>query len=222
VRYRLAWVVCLLLLAGFLANSISIYYVSRDNVRRTISDSSLPLTSDNIYSVIQRDLLRPIFISSMMANDAFLRDWTLAGEQDVGQMQRYLDEIRREYGTITSFFISESSRNYYYWGGVLKQVDPQEPRDVWYFRVRDMQEPFEINVDYDMANRDTMTIFVNYRVYDYNQNFIGAAGTGLTVNRVNQLIEEYEETLRAGDLFVDGEGRIVLSPEGSKLSGYGT
>lgn len=211
-KYRLAWIVCLLLLAGFIANSISSYYVSRDNVRKTITDSSLPLTSDNIYSVIQRDLLQPVFISSMMANDAFLREWTIAGEQDVAPLQRYLSEIRREYETVTSFFVSEATRNYYYFGGILKQVDPDEYRDIWYFRVREMDEAFEINVDYDMANQDAMTIFVNYRVYDFDGNFIGATGTGLTVTRVNELIYEYQERFGREIFFVDRAGEIVLGP----------
>ncbi|MGE9293491.1 MAG: ATP-binding protein [Puniceicoccales bacterium] len=204
-----------------MTNSISSYYVSRDSVRETITESSLPLTADNIYSVIQRDLLRPIFISSMMANDAFLRDWTINGEVDVQQMQRYLEEIRREYGTVTSFFISEKSRNYYYWGGVLKQVDENEPRDVWYFRVREMEKPFEINVDVDMANNDALTVFVNYRVYDYEGNYIGAAGTGLTVSRVNALIEEYEGRFNREIFFVDREGNIILGPSKGRLATYG-
>ncbi len=219
-RYRLVWVVFLLLLAGFLANSISSYYVSRAEVRETITESSLPLTSDNIYSVIQRDLLHPIFISSMMANDAFLRDWTLAGEKDVTQMQRYLQEIRREFDTVSSFFISEKSRNYYYSDGILKQVSEDEPRDLWYYRVRQMEQPFEINVDPDMANHDALTVFVNYRVFDYDNNFIGATGTGLTVKRVNALIEHYEKRFNREIFFVNDEGRIVLCPRDSSLSSY--
>ncbi|WP_309399285.1 sensor histidine kinase [Cerasicoccus maritimus] len=210
----------MLLLIGFLTNSISSYYVSRANVRETITESSLPLTSDNIYSVIQRDLLQPTFISSMMANDAFLRDWAISGEQDPDQLRRYLDEIRREYGTVTSFFVSEESRTYYYWGGILKQVDEQEPRDVWYFRVREIDEPFEINVDVDMANNDALTVFVNYRVYDYEQNFIGVTGTGLTVNRVNAMIEDYEARFNREIFFVGADGRIVLSPSNSRLAAF--
>lgn len=36
-------------------------------IRESIVASELPLTSDNIYSEIQKDLIRPIFVSSMMA-----------------------------------------------------------------------------------------------------------------------------------------------------------
>ncbi len=219
-RYQLATTVCLLLLIGFLTSSISSYYVSRNNVRHTIMDSSLPLTSDNIYSVIQRDLLQPIFISSMMANDAFLRDWVLGGEENLEQMQRFLSEIRREYGTVTSFFVSESTRSYYYWGGILKRVAEETPADAWYFRVRKMEAPFEINVDPDMANRNTMTVFVNYRVHDFEGNYIGATGAGLTVNHVNELIEEYEARFGRAIFFVDQSGKLMVGPHHTALSAY--
>lgn len=184
--------ICALLLTGFLTNSISDYLVARENVRRTITESTLPLTSDNVYSEIQRDLLRPVFIASLMANDTFLRDWAIAGEQDESSVVRYLHEIKIEFSTVTSFFVSEQSRKYYYAHGLLKTVREDEPRDEWYFRVRDMEAPYEINVDPDLANRDEMTIFINYRAKDYAGNFIGATGVGLTVNKVNNLISSYE------------------------------
>lgn len=219
-KSRWAWVLCALLLAGFLANSISDYLVARKNVRKTIAESTLPLTSDNVYSEIQRDLLRPVFIASLMANDTFLRDWAIAGERDGSAIVRYLHEIKIEYGTVTSFFVSEESRKYYYAHGLLKTVREDEPRDEWYFRVRDMEAPYEINVDPDMANRDEMTIFINYRAKDYAGNFIGATGVGLTVNKVNNLISSYEAKYARQIYFVDADGRIVLRPSNSPMLEY--
>ncbi len=205
-----AWLICVLLLTGFLINSISSYWVSRNNVRKTIVESSLPLTSDNVYSEIQRDLLRPIFISSLMANDTFLRDWVIAGEEEIDPIVRYLNEIRVKYGTITSFFVSEQTKNYYHYSGVLKQVSEEDWRDSWYFRVRDMDQPYEINVDPDLANRDEMTIFINYRVYDFGGRFIGATGVGLTVGSVNRLISSYEAKFNRQIYFTNNEGRIGI------------
>jgi signal transduction histidine kinase len=219
-KSRWAWILCGLLLAGFLTNSISDYLVARDNVRKTITQSTLPLTSDNVYSEIQRDLLSPIFIASLMASDTFLRDWVIAGEQDESSIVRYLHEIKIEYSTVTSFFVSEKSRNYYYAHGLLKEIREGDPRDEWYFRVREMSEPYEINVDSDMANRDQMTIFINYRVKDYAGNFIGATGVGLTVNKVNNLISSYEARYNRQIYFVNQSGDIVLSPTNSPMLKY--
>lgn len=93
-----------LMVLGFLATSLTSYFVARDSISRNISEQMLPLTSDNIYSEIQRDLLRPILISSVMATDTFVRDWALSGEDDNTQIIAYLTEIQQEYNTITAFF----------------------------------------------------------------------------------------------------------------------
>ncbi len=213
-KTNLMLLLSLLLVGGFLVTSLASYYVSRASLRSQIEQSELPLTSDNIYSKIQQDLLRPIFISSLMANDTFLRDWVVQGERDTGQIIRYLKEIQTKYKTFTSFFVSEQSRNYYHADGLLKQVRPDAERDAWYFRVRDMQPDYEINVDPDLANKDTMTIFINYKVFDYDGRIIGATGVGLTVNAVKHLLEEYQQTFNRNIYFVDQDGRVTLHGSG--------
>ncbi|VXB87169.1 Diguanylate cyclase (GGDEF) domain-containing protein [Pseudomonas sp. 8AS] len=200
-----------LLLSGFTATALVSYYTSRDSIRHSIVNTELPLTSDNIYSEIQKDLVRPVVISSMMARDTFVRDWVMGGEQDPAQMTRYLREVQEHYGAFTSFFISEKTHTYYQAKGVLKQVSASEPRDVWYFRVREMQEPYEINVDVDMANQDRLTFFINYKVFDYAGNFIGATGVGLTVDAVVKLIDDYQQRYERSVYFVDSSGRIALT-----------
>jgi len=203
-------IISLLLIVGFMLTSLISYFVSRAELRSQITLNQLPLTSDNIYSEIQRDLLSPIFISSLMATDTFLRDWVIQGEKETGQISRYLKEIKIRYSTFTSFFVSERTRIYYHADGILKKVSPNESRDVWYFRVRDMAPDYEINVDPDMANKDTMTIFINYRVHDYNKKFIGVAGVGLTVSAVKQLIETYQERYGRTIYFIDKQGKVQL------------
>lgn len=210
-KVKLLPVISILLIAGFLATSLASYFVSRASLRSRITRNDLPLTSDNIYSEIQRDLLRPIFISSLMAADTFLRDWVIQGEQEINQVNRYLKEIKEKYGTLTSFFVSERSKNYYYAGGLLKQVSETDERDIWYFRVRDMKTDYEINIDPDMANKDTMTIFINYRVYDYDGNYIGATGVGLAVSAVKSLIEDYQKRYSRSIYFVDKKGDVKIS-----------
>ena len=70
-----------LLIVGFAATSLTAYYVAHRTISAQVTETTLPLTSDTIYSDIQQDLLRPIFISSLMAQDTFLRDWTLEEQQ---------------------------------------------------------------------------------------------------------------------------------------------
>jgi diguanylate cyclase (GGDEF)-like protein len=207
--HLLAWL-ALILALGFLTTAVINYMMARDKIRESILAQELPLTGDNIYSELQKDMLRPVFISSLMARDTFLRDWVIAGEQDSEALVRYLNEIRTQYGTITSFFVSEHTRTYYYYGGHLKQVREEEPRDRWYFRVRGMKQPYETNVDPDLANRDTMTVFINHRVMDYHNNFIGVAGVGLTLEKVSRLIDSYQTRFQRRIFFVSSSGEVML------------
>ena len=211
-----------LLGAGFLATSFLSYYASRASIRDSIVNTELPLTSDTVYSEIQKDLVRPILISSMMSRDTFMRDWVVNGEQDAEKMTRYLNEVMTHYGAYTAFFVSNTSLTYYHAKGVLKQVKSTEPRDAWYFRVRDMADPYEINVDPDLANKENLTFFINYKVYDYNNRFIGAAGVGLTVDAVIKLIDKYQQRYQRSVYFVDNFGRLVLTgaeggPQGAHI-----
>ena len=209
-RRRLLLLVSLLLAAGFVATTLFGYYVSRQAIRDAIIGQDLPLTASNIYSEIQKDLVRPVLISSTMASDTFLRDWVLRGEKEVGEMARYLREVKQRYGAFSSFFVSDKSAIYYTGEGILKRVAPAEPRDAWYYRVRDMKEAYEINVDPDLANRDALTIFINYRVFDFAGNYIGATGIGLTVDAVRGLIADYQQRFRRTIYFVDARGRVVV------------
>jgi hypothetical protein len=204
-------VISALLVTGFLVTSLASYFVSRASLRSEISNNELPLTSDNIYSEIQRDLLRPVFISSLMAHDTFLRDWVIGGEVETQKITKYLKEIQTKYNTFTSFFVAEKTRTYYHADGILKKVSPDEERDIWYFRVKEMKDDYEINVDPDLANKDAMTIFVNYRVLDYDGNYIGATGVGLTVSAVKKLIEVYQKKFNRTIYFVDRTGEVKIA-----------
>ncbi|MGL4446375.1 MAG: sensor domain-containing diguanylate cyclase [Shewanella sp.] len=211
-KKKFIWLLSILLLVAFLVTSGISYKVAHDSLSQQIEGNTLPLTSDNIYSEIQQDLLRPIFISSLMAQDTFVRDWTLNREQDPDKLIRYLKEIQDKYGTITSFFVSEHSRNYYHSTGILKKIQDVEVNDAWYFRVRSLPptEPFEVNIDADTADRSKTTVFVNYKVFDFDGNFIGVTGVGLAVEKVKALIELYQERYNRRVFFTDRQGNITL------------
>ncbi|MDO9631365.1 MAG: PDC sensor domain-containing protein, partial [Humidesulfovibrio sp.] len=216
-KNRLLVGLSLLLCVGFFSTTLISYYVSRSSIRESILTQELPLTSDNIYSEILKDLVRPVFISSMMASDTFLRDWTLRGERDPSDMIRYLREIMSRYGAFTTFFVSEATRAYYHPSGVLKTVREDNPLDAWYFKVRRLMEPYEINVDQDLANHNLLTIFINYRVLDYDGHFLGAAGVGLAMDSVRKALQAYQERFGRSISFVDTTGRVVLYGNGTGM-----
>ncbi len=216
---RFIILIAALLICGFVATSLISFYTSRKTLRTQIVDNELPLTSDNIYSEIQRDLLPAVFISSSMANDSFLRNWVINGEKNVSEITQFLYETQKRYNTFTSFFVSERTKIYYQSKGILKRVAEDNPLDKWYFRVRNMKSNHEMNVDPDMANDNAMTIFANQKVYDFEGNYIGATGVGLTISAVKKLIREYHERYNRIICFTDMKGKVILSSSENSIHG---
>ncbi|MFW6021612.1 MAG: sensor domain-containing diguanylate cyclase [Guyparkeria sp.] len=209
-----ATVLTILLTAGFVATSVIGYFIAEDSLEKQIAEETLPLTSDNIFSEIERDLLRSILISSLMAHDTFMRDWVVDGEEDPEAIIRYLAEIQQKYETTTAFFVSEASRRYYHPDGVLKTVSREDSGDAWYFRAREMSEPYEINIDHDTAEPTRLSIFVNYRVEDEAGDYLGVTGIGLAVETVAELIESYQRRYGRSIYFINREGEITLRGSG--------
>ncbi|WP_409159398.1 diguanylate cyclase [Pectobacterium sp. B2J-2] len=204
-----------MLLAAFLVISWTSYEVAKESLEEEIEENTLPLTSDNVYSEIQQDLLKPIFISSLMAHDTFLRDWVLKDESDPQAMFRYLREIDRRFDTVFSFFISDKTKRYYDPQRILKTVSEDSPDDQWYFQYKTLSDtmPYAIDLRIDPEDRTHLDIFINHKVMDYEDNFIGITGVGIPVERVKHLIKKYEQRYNRTIYFIDKEGNITLHGE---------
>ncbi|WP_172588052.1 sensor domain-containing diguanylate cyclase, partial [Shewanella xiamenensis] len=96
--------------------------------------------------------------------------------------------------------------------GVLKKIQDIEPNDAWYFRVRSLPESehYEINIDADTADRTKTTVFVNYKVFDFEGKFMGVTGVGLAVEKVKALIELYQKRYNRRVFFTDRQGNVTL------------
>jgi len=213
-QYALVLWLSLILIAGFGSTAAVGYLAARDAIQQGTAEQALPLTGDFVYSAIQKDLLRPLIVSAQMAQDSFVRDWLLNGELDQEQIVKYLREVRQKTNAVSSYLVSDLSRNYYYANGILKTVSETDPRDQWYYRVRQIKSAYETKADLDQANRDNLTIFVNYRIQDYEGKFIGVTGIGFTVDTLKRLIDSYQQRFHRGISFVDSKGGVILSGNG--------
>jgi diguanylate cyclase (GGDEF)-like protein len=209
-RKRLFIVLALLLLAAFVTTLLLSYFIARATIRTNIIEQELPLTGDSIYSEIQRDVIKPVFVSDQMAHNTFMRDWVLGGQRDTTQLTRYLKEVKERYGAITAFFASEATFRYYNHDGYQLTLRADEPRDQWFMRVRQMKDAYESNIDSDKTNKDAITVFINYRILDDKQNFLGATGIGLSSNGLSNLIKQYEQKFQRQIAFANRDGNLML------------
>ena len=210
IRTRLILILTLILLSGFLTTNIISYTASRKLVRTSIIGDNLPLARDNIYSEIQRDLMRPIFVSSLMANDTFLKDWVIAGEKGLPHITRYLLEVKQQYGFFTSFFISDRTRHYYHFKGLHKIISRDDDHDSWYYEFKAMNVEYDLDVDTDQAQDNRLTIFINHRLTDYAGHFLGVVGVGLNFDMVAGILDSYKEKYDRNVYMVDSQGLIQV------------
>ena len=218
VRGNLIVLIAIILIAGFVTSSVVSYQVSKGSLREALIGNELPLTSDNIYSEIQSDLLRPVFVASMMADDTFVRDWLLEGEGDPDKMTRFLNEVRKQHGMFTSFLVSDKTRRYYHFTGISQIVSEDDPRDNWYFRVREMTDEHEINVDLNAEQENALTIFINHKVFDYNGNYLATTGVGIAFDALTKVVERYKENYSRHVYFVDKTGKIMARSAGGSIA----
>lgn len=216
-RWKLIIIIGTILVAGFVSVNLANYYVSSNSVRSALVNNELPLTSNNIYSEIQASLLRPIYISSMMANDTFLKDWIDEGEKNVDKIIKYLAEIQNKYAAASTFLVSAKTQHYYHFDGVLKTVSKKVPKDSWFFTMESHAGNYRVEVDNNEANRNHLTIFINHKLYDYSGNYTGVTGLGLDVVSVATMIDRYKDSYQRNVYFVDRNGEIKSHPEKSMI-----
>jgi diguanylate cyclase (GGDEF)-like protein len=212
-KYRLIGILTVVLVFSFTFTSLVSYNVTRTSIDSDAKTKILPLISDNIYSEIQKELLQPIYNSSIMANDEFLVEWVLAGEQDTEEIVRYLQRIKERYGYFSAFYISARTNNYYYYEGILKQIRPEDEHDIWYYNFVRSGRHYDLDVDNDEATSGTLTIFINHRLEDNQGNFLGVTGVGLKMSEVGETLESYRKRFGHLIYLIDSEGLIQIHPD---------
>lgn len=217
VKTKLLIALSIILLVSFAATSIVNYKVTRDSIREELINSSLPLTGKTIYSEIHSAMMRPILVSSSMANDTFLKDWVTGGEQEPLEIIKYLDEIRRKYGFMSAFFVSAKSDKYYYHKGILKRISPRDEHDVWYYAFTGSKKEYDLDVDTNQAEDNKLAIFVNFRVEDAKGRLLGVTGVGLNMDNAVALLQKAREDYNRNVFLVDQDGLVQVALDKSSI-----
>ncbi|MEF2143879.1 MAG: sensor domain-containing diguanylate cyclase [Desulfovibrionaceae bacterium] len=197
--------------------SILNYQTSSESMREEILTSSLPLIRENIYSEIRSSLIEPILVSGTMANDAFVRAWTMDGERDTDEMTRYLRDIRNKYSYFSVFFVSAKTNRYYHYQGIHKIISPHDAHDVWYYSFLNKDREYLLDVDSDEVSGGILTIFINHRVEDYKGNLLGVTGVGVRMDNVAEMLRQAQEKYRRRVYLVDESGLVQAHSDKSRV-----
>lgn len=220
IKSKLLAALSVILVTAFVATSLINYMVTRDAVRDELLNSSLPLTGKNIYSEIHAAMMRPILVSSSMANDAFLKDWIISGEKNTDEIIKYLSDIQKKYEFTTTFFVSHETDRYYYNSGILKEISPRDPHDIWYYAFTRSKDEYALDVDTNEAENNRLTIFINYRVEDANGRLLGVAGVGVNMDHAAGLLEQARKNYDRNVYLVDRDGLVQVHSDTRRIERF--
>jgi len=173
------------------------------------------LTSTNMYSQIDKELTKPIFVSLTMANDGFLKSWIQEEkERSEEELTRYLNGIKEKYDYHSVFFVSDASKNYYHYNGFFKTITDTDQHDQWYYKFKESQVTYDLDVDQDEVDNQRLTIFINCEILDANEKFLGVTGVGVEMDYVQEMLESFESTYNLEAFLVNKNGLVQAHTNG--------
>ena len=210
-KYKIVFVISFLLLLFSLSITFINYAVSLNSTEKHLKNQSLPLSLDNIYTEIQKHIIEPYLVSSMMANDTFVHDWILNDELNNNKIKNYLDAVKNKYGMFTTFLVSDKTGKYYTQDGLLEKISKDNPDNAWYFKFKHIQENHEINLDINKNLSNSLIMFINYKIFDSNYSYIGATGVGLKISYINDMLKMFRQKYHLKVMFLNEKGEILLA-----------
>lgn len=160
-------------------------------------------------------LVREVSLAETLAGSQAIRDW--ARDEDNPVLARRgiaeLEHFRQNFADHSYFFTIDASGHYYfndaanaYAGDQLRYtVDPENPRDAWYFTATALGEGCHLNVDND-ANLRVTKVWMNCVIRE-GQQVLGVLGTGIDLTN---FIQEVVNIPQRGviSMFVDRRGQV--------------
>ncbi|NQY89586.1 MAG: GGDEF domain-containing protein [Colwellia sp.] len=212
--YRIVFIITALLFTLSTSLTVINYVESMNSTRKHLKNSSLPLTVDNIYTEIQKQIIEPNLIASMMSYDTFMKDWLAHEENDIEKITQYLETIKNKYQMSTAFLVSEKSQNYYTANGLLEKVTIDNENNAWYFNFKNNPEVSEINIDYNKFMGKSLIMFINHKIYDDEFHMIGATGIGLKTSYINDMLKYFRQRYNFKVFFVNDSGKVIIAEQG--------
>lgn len=210
IKYKFVVIITSLLLIFSMTLAGINYSISLENEKEQIKNQSLSLSVENINNEIQRNIVEPFIISSLMANDTFLKDWLLNKENDVSKIAHYLQTFREKYHLFSTFLVSQKTLHYYTSDGLLETISLKNKHNSWYFDFIKFADNHEINLDFNSKISKHKMLFINYKIYDNSNTLIGVTGVALEMSKIDTLLSHFKNDYHLDVAFFNEDGLQVL------------
>jgi len=210
-KYNIVFFVALMLIILSASISWLNYSVSINNAHKQLKEHSLPLSLDNIYTEIQKNIIEPYLLSSMMANDTFVQDWIVNEEKNHDKIIKYLESIKNKYSMFNTFLVSDTTKKYYTQDGFIEIMKEDNPINKWYFDFKKQQDTHEINLDFNNNFSNNLIMFINYKIFDPKYHFLGVTGVAIKLSYIDDMLEKFRSNHNFIITFFNKNGDIVLA-----------
>ena len=199
--------VIVLLLVGV---SIISYNIARNLYTEKVVKDELPLAVSNVAGEIGYAIDKVINTSYQMTKNDYLLKWIDEGEPKDGlaTLFNYNTDLMKAFNLSTAMFVSDKTLNYYTNDKILKQLSKDNPRDSWYFDVKNGKEINSLNIQVSEAT-GSLTLYVNSKV-EKDGKFYGVSAIGMNLDDIVNLVTS--KTMGEGSKFlmVDSSGIVKI------------
>lgn len=208
---------------AMLVNALVSNSLLKSMMHERLTKQELPSAMASVSQSITANIMGPITSARLVSENHFLATWIKENEpaKDQAQIIQYFKQIKRSSNASVVFYVSDVTNNYYTEAGVLKQVSRSDGKDSWFYGFLSSGQKRNLSLDY-FEGSGPLTLFMNYRVAEGK----GAAGLGLNVDELSELIKGYKLEETGYVALVNNQGKIIVHPEenkiGKKLSEFET
>ena len=199
--------VIVLLLVGV---SLISYNIARNLYTEKVVKDELPLAVSNVAGEIGYAIDKIINTSYQMTKNDYLLKWIDEGEPKDGlaTLFNYNTDLMKAFNLSTAMFVSDKTLNYYTNDKILKQLSKDNPRDSWYFDVKNGKEVNSLNIQVSEAT-GSLTLYVNSKV-EKDGKFYGVSAIGMNLDDIVNLVTS--KTMGEGSKFlmVDSSGIVKI------------
>nr|WP_258032645.1 methyl-accepting chemotaxis protein [Campylobacter concisus] len=197
----------MLLLIGV---SLISYNIARNLYTEKVVKDELPLAVSNVAGEIGYAIDKIINTSYQMTKNDYLLKWIDEGEPKDGlaTLFNYNTDLMKAFNLSTAMFVSDRTLNYYTNDKILKQLSKDNPRDSWYFDVKNGKEVNSLNIQVSEAT-GSLTLYVNSKV-EKDGKFYGVSAIGMNLDDIVNLVTS--KTMGEGSKFlmVDSSGIVKI------------
>jgi len=203
----------LITLLAFAILSLYNYQYSKKQIVDRIENIELPAYSLNAKYKIQSFVDKGIRPLDILVENRYTQDLMKNPENRDEEILNYLKDIGKKNNLWIGWV--EDKRKIFYMN-ITSPRKITEKTDSWYFYFVKSTETEEFNIDTDYETGE-IKLWVNKKVYDSNNNFLGVAFIGMDIREARDFILSQNFHEKGYTIMVSKDGGITIHKDSSKI-----